>query len=717
MLIGLFSLSTMIAAGYLDHTRVPRQDSWDLWFLRLSPMDFWTFLFTLHNGHRIPIPRLLYLADEKFFHAEAWALVWCTFLSQFATCVIFYRLARSKNSTLALRITIFGLTLAFLFGAPQWINFTSSLQVCFMFVYVTSIGALAALTKCAGHSWLEHPWNSGLWLMAAIVMALLAVGTSATGVLVWPLLVLLACFLRLPKAVIGVLLGLMITVPLAYLHNYRPIKPAVAPDLISTTPDLVAFALAYLGSAFNEPLMYFTNAMGINWNPYQVALAVLAGAVGIIWFFHILLTTLGEAHTVSRGRLTLLHIAAFLVGSAALSSVGRLQYSIITALTSRYTTPSVLFWCCLFLLTVSRPVVNDNKRSHYRLRIAALCAAVLVGGLIQLPKVAYAFGTERYIRDEEYAMINGAYDPNLWQRLYYSAGRMIPSISYFRKNHLAMFSRNWTQWVGDPATQHFRIVPKPCDCVGAWESGSSLAYSFRPSTISQGWAYDQHLKRAPKMIVFTDDELRILGFTTCTLGNANVTAQHPEFPDVFIGWVAYLPGGVAKDATAYAVLEDGKSLCPLGSMHLPGAYATAPASKAGSEVAGVVAKTDQGWAMSPPLGFGNPPYATPILSSYQLRSSTGELRLGPVKVSSGSSIGLPVAIGPGAKGIRLSVVNPALKEVLSVAEVPAGSTAWDLWRFDNPPGDFDLTIEYVIQDTGKGPNDWVVVGMPRTIKP
>ena len=63
------------------------------------------------------------------------------------------------------------------------------------------------------------------------------------------------------------------------------------------------------------------------------------------------------------------------------------------------------------------------------------------------------------------------------------------------------------------------------------------------------------------------------------------------------------------------------------------------------------------------------------------------------------------------------MINVETNEVLSVAEVPPGAMAWDLWRFDNPTGDLDLKIQYVIQDAGDGPNDWVAVAIPRKVNP
>jgi hypothetical protein len=65
LLLGLFSVSSMIAAAALSYTRLPMFDEWGVWHLQISKTDWWSFILAPHNEHRIPVPRLLYLLIEK----------------------------------------------------------------------------------------------------------------------------------------------------------------------------------------------------------------------------------------------------------------------------------------------------------------------------------------------------------------------------------------------------------------------------------------------------------------------------------------------------------------------------------------------------------------------------------------------------------------------------------------------------------------------------
>lgn len=715
LLLGLFALCTMIAAGYLNHTKLPLWDAWDLWGERLTQTNLWSLLSIPHNSHIIPVPRLLYLADEKWFHGDTRSLQWLTFLSQFGTAVILYRLACTRDLAIGLRAMVLGLIFAFVFAAPQWINYTSALQVCFVLAFSTAIAAFAALYESASSS--AHPKRVILWLVLSLVLALISVGTAANGLLVWPLLAVLAAFLRLPKSVVATLAVLALGLMYAYAHSYHPSAPLAVWDLFDTSPDMIAFALAYLGSALDEPVMAVTKAIGLNLDAYRVLLTAIAGGLGIAWFVQIVANAIVGRQRASPRQITLLHIAAFMLGSAGLTSLGRIQFSVKAALTSRYTTPSVLFWACLIVLAIIQSD-SDSTRTERRtaLRVAALLAGLLVGGLLQLPKVSYALASERYLSEGEYAIINGAFEPSLWERFFYASGPMIPVVRHLRENKLGSFSRAWTHWVGSSALSHFRVVPSASTCIGAWQYSNSLGNSFHPGTVSEGWAYDQRARRAPRQLVFVDNAHHILGFSSSTRRRPDVIKQHQEFADDRVGWVAYLPIASATDARLYAVLADGKSVCAIASMRLPGAYTTAPAAKAGQVIAGVRPNPADEWVASLPPGAPVPPFTTELWSSHLLQHP-GVLRLGPVNVAGGSRIGLPLVTGPGATGIHVSVIERGTNETIANADAPAGTAAWDLWRLDIPAGAPVMVLDYVVERTGRAAGDWVVVASPRYVNP
>src|ERR1700730_13222331 len=79
LMLGVFSFGTLVALGYVNYTKLPWFDAWEHWIRYLRSGNSLTFLFSQHNEHRIPVSRLLYLADKNWFSADTRFLLWCTF--------------------------------------------------------------------------------------------------------------------------------------------------------------------------------------------------------------------------------------------------------------------------------------------------------------------------------------------------------------------------------------------------------------------------------------------------------------------------------------------------------------------------------------------------------------------------------------------------------------------------------------------------------------
>src|SRR6185295_12598292 len=133
-----------------------------------------------------------------------------------------------------------------------------------------------------------------------------------------------------------------------------PIRNAPArSNGLMRTPELLTFTLAYLGSAVDEPMMQLTKTVGLDWQPYRLLLSVLAGALGVAWLLFWIGTAVSEPHGPPGARVALLHILVFLALSGAMTAYGRVQFPMIDVLTSRYNTPSLLFWAGLFGVALS----------------------------------------------------------------------------------------------------------------------------------------------------------------------------------------------------------------------------------------------------------------------------------------------------------------------------------------------------------------------------
>jgi hypothetical protein len=708
----------MILFGCITWTPLPLFDGWALWRSRLNHSDFWAWLFTPYNSHRIPIPRLLYLIDERFFHADTRLLTCCTFLAQLGLAVMLYRLITSRTRSLATRLAIGGLILSFLFSGTQWINFGANVYACFVLVFFLSIAALVALYYAIDTSDPAHPRISPWGLSLAGLLAVFATGTEANGLIVWPLFVVMAFVFGARKIFLASLALVATGVVFVYIHFHKPETGFTLYDFSSRLPDLAAFAFAYLGSALDEPLMTFTKAIGLSWDSYRIPLTSLAGTLGCLWFVRLIFKMVRERAHSPRAHWAVLHIIGFIIGSAALTSVGRIQFSVAAALTSRYTMGSVIFFVALIALQIARSaeIPETNRGRHQRLLAVTLTSACLIGGLLQLPKVAYAEDCRRYLSEGEYAIINDCYEPGLWGR-FLPAGPNITVIRYFQREKLSSFSREWVGWIGDPLYRHFQITSGDGHLAGAWESVNSLGTSFLPGVIMSGWAYNLHTKAAPARVVFVDRTNKIAGYTAPTRRRSDLDAQHPEFRGTFIGWIGYLPGGLSREVTAYALMEDGRTLCRIGSKILSPTYDSAPAAKAGELIPGVDSYSTAAWASGLPPEIPSAPFPTATWSSRDLKSRTGTLTLGPVKLSPGVRLGLPFITGPSAIGIRVSVVERDTRRIIAAVDLPRGAKAWDFWRLEVPADAPESVVDYVVEDTGVHPDDWVVVGNPRYLLP
>ena len=723
LFLGLFSVVTLVAVGTLSHSKLPLFDAWEHWNRYLSSGWSMTFLFSQHTEHRIPVSSPPYLADERWFRGETRFLLACTLLAQCGSAVMLYRLACSApHLSRARRLYVLGLILALAFSASQWVNFTWTFQVCFVVVFFAAIAAFVCLKNSVRR---RHPHESAVsarWLAAAIVMGLIATGSMANGLFVWPLLVMMAACLGLPRKVSGLLAVVGIGVIFAYMYGYQNRAGIDFSRSWARAPEVVVFALTYLGSALDEPLVAATKAVGLDWDAYRVLLSALAGFLGLLACLDLAIVTLRERSRQTPAAIAMLHVLAFLAASSAVTAVGRVQFPMKDALTTRYATPSLLFWATLVALVFSSPAAANRSSTTaggYRLRVAALLAAAFIGGLVQLPKVAYAIDSERYLSEGEYALINNVFVPEGWERFIGSgsAASMIPVVRYFRQQRLAAFRPEWTRWIGDSALAHFRITSSDDDCIGAWESVSGAGGSFNPAALVSGWGYDRRFKRAPERIVFVDGTRRIAGFATTTRRRPELALAHPEFSTEHVGWASFVPAGLASDLTAYAVLGDGRSLCRLGGAHIPGGYLTAPVAKAGETIPGVEASAQGAWIKNgPPIGAAAPPFATDTWRSPTPGSGSGVLRLGPVKATGGLSIGLPLITGAAASAVRVSAIERGTGEVLAATQPPPSTSAWDLWRLDLPPGSPEMIVDYVIEPGGSKPDDWVVVGLPRLIR-
>ncbi len=192
-------------------TSVPWADQWvvvqDV-ARRQAGEPLWPVVWTPYWGHRLVIPRLLFLADAHWFSLAS--LTWLTMLLQFAHIGLLIALAwlLFKRSPALLMIAI-AVILNLMLSPFQMENFTWGMQTMFPLVFVAATAAFLCLPL----------GNLALCIALGIISSL----TMPNGILVWPVLVVQAFYLRQSRRVVAALAAVGTAVMVSYLWHYvRP---------------------------------------------------------------------------------------------------------------------------------------------------------------------------------------------------------------------------------------------------------------------------------------------------------------------------------------------------------------------------------------------------------------------------------------------------------------------------------------------------------------
>jgi hypothetical protein len=315
----LYTVVTSYTPGYKD-------EQW----MFLRGFDVWNLIWSQHSEHKLPLAKLLGFCDVWFSGADNRLLLTLIVLVQTLHAgLLTWLIRRWGGATRFDTLLASGLVLFCLFHPNQWENFTWGFQI--QFVLAFFFAGIAAAGAVSG------------WRWAAVGGAAAATFDLASGVLVWPILLLAAWAYRRDRTTWVTYAGVMILVLAAFFWNWKPVEYHGIPWKALLTPLPVG--------------LYWFRYFGASWDalalPHQVsdslaALAILRVAAAAwslirrgapadrpLWVF----STLG---------------ALFVLGTGLLTALGRVRFGAEQAMTSRYQTPALLLWLFLALMLWDR---------------------------------------------------------------------------------------------------------------------------------------------------------------------------------------------------------------------------------------------------------------------------------------------------------------------------------------------------------------------------
>lgn len=531
--LALLFIASSLLAYALFHFRILVGDDWGL-YDRFLNHPFWISIWSSWNGHRLFIPGLLDKINLLLFHGDLTNLVIIGIVAQIASA---WMLARDASLELVHRGARW-LLIALVLALMLWLGNRRALVWSFGLTYTLGVFGAVAACHCVFRSRQAEakPGLSWLWLFAAMASAVITSLSWGSGVVVWPILVLLAWGLGLSRTGWITLLvsgTAFISVYLVHLlrgsgAEFMFADPGAVPDdlnrmllVLGNTPGFLLASL--VNNVPIHPSRLWNASSTVVWCARATglfSLLALAGLVGL-WL---------RQSLRRRWLLPLIGIGLFVVGTALIIGVVRGLFEGSTTIISRYRVFSTLLWTAL--VAGYSPLILRNMASVCRYQV--LAAEVIVIMLVFLPGQAQEFvraGEREYqVERATLSLVTGVTDMSaMWNVFSFDKSQITDVAPYLSRNQLTVFRQLWTHWMN---TRLRHVAGSDKTIVG----GLTEVWHFPNddwSTI-KGWLSTAH---RGALIVGVDASGRIRGMALPILSLQEV-AGSKVFPRRF--WLASL---------------------------------------------------------------------------------------------------------------------------------------------------------------------------------
>lgn len=517
-----------------------------------------SWLWSQHNEHRVVFYRLLLLADIGVFHGAHRVFFWSMLVVQCAFLALLLHLVRLEGLRGPRWRVIAGLSAFCLFCPSQWENFGWAFQISFLLPGMFLTSALAGLLAYARSERMRLRSWTGLGL--SILAASAATYSNANGVVVWPVLLIIAAVLRLRPWVL-VLYGVSGTALIgSYLYHYT------SPSYHSSPWQSLSHPLALLGYAAR-----FLGVVLPPWMRSRDLVAVSTGALGI-------LAALGAALWVIQRRgwrkplpAAMLGLMLFSLATALITALGRVGLGSSQAFQSRYQTYNLLFW--LSTLTLWFLIGDQSRPILRRIILAAMPVAMLLAAGMLFPLCLRA-SRMRILSTEAAAMplLTGVPDKQALAGLYPDPSLPWRDAEYFREQRLFMFSVPAWKTIDVPLESAYHAGARD-RCLGQVELVQRIPPSdLVTTTIAEGLRISGSAVNgnsgAPIRRLVIAANGKVAGFAVGGLQLVRTDKTYLKKPafNEWSGSVRLPPK--ARSLDVYAVDEENR-ICPIGTAAVP----------------------------------------------------------------------------------------------------------------------------------------------------
>lgn len=486
LVLALMLVGRSLALIYDMARPMPYWDAWE--FMKALPA-ITTGRYTLadlvafHNEHRIVTTRLIMLADLRFFDLSGYlpTAITTILLALIGGLLGFVACGRGWIAA-----AVAAVAASLLLSVAQSDNYSSGFQVQFPLVDMLAMACLGAVVATDRLSRWAWPL-----LGAAVLANALAIGTMASGNLAVAPLLLVGLLLRMPLRRMAAVALPALALSAAYAIGYP--KPSTPPS-----HDILAigqFAVRFLGAALRG---------------YPGA-SLLLGTV-LVCGYGVHLARLADRwrrrQVLDPVLVWLAGIGAFVICGAVVTATGRLSMGMEVAISSRYALQSMLFACCVVIMTWRVAGVRRNPAAP-RLGLAA--------GFLALSAASTLAGRpldEWRARVADYdtagqAFTSGVLSDRAIAGVYPFPDLVRPTIRFMAAHGLGPFSSRFAAVYRPPTNPVGTLWTDMPPCAGFADDVKPDGQGWVELT---GWAVDPAHPAEDGWILVYDGNRRLMGF-------------------------------------------------------------------------------------------------------------------------------------------------------------------------------------------------------------
>jgi hypothetical protein len=568
-----FAFALLVVGSDLAHlltnyTRYPFGDHW-IWLLRLYEKGTFFTLTTQYNEHRLVVPGIFYLLDHRLFGTTNSLLIVVSILLQ-AGCGLFLitPIWRQSGMPGPVRLVFAGFVGILMFWFIQGENFFYPFSLC---MACSNLGILAALhfmgritenrDQDAAHS---------TWLWAAVLIsALWATFSYGHGLLIWPILVLLAWVTGMPARRVALVLVVFAVVCGLYFLQYHTPENRVSPvEALRHPLRIVHYLVLMMGLP-----MFGTYVTDLRVSMNVASYVISAGGIliGLLLCGRFVWLRGGQRCQAS----VFYHaVMGLCLGAALITAVNRSEFPTSQALSGRYAAIPLLFWVSLAGLATRYLTQLEIGGGGGR---TVWCGVLIAATLATLP--------EQFIKGGYFAMRSGAQKAAALSIAMGAPDRETIAVELTNPERIEQVDKQWmlssgrpsifarpeTAMLGKPLLSQFRLAPSSAcrgtlDAVTPYQSGSNTASKLI------GWAWATNPRRQVADIYITDAQMVVRGLGSTHVFRPDVANHFSDEAMNFAGFQGYapLPMPNAGALTAFADLGDGQGVCQIGEPRKPG---------------------------------------------------------------------------------------------------------------------------------------------------